>query len=64
MKTFSIVIFVITTLSPEQFSYFNTKEEIRNINEYEGGVVVFDDILDSKQKAIDPFFLQEDVIKI
>ena len=31
-----------------------TEEKIRKTGEYEGSIVVFDDIWDSNQKAIDP----------
>ena len=45
---------LIFTRSPEQYNEeFNT-EEIRDISEYEGSVVVFD-ILEHNQKQIDPF---------
>ena len=47
----------IKTGSPEQYNdEFNTEDEIREVNECEGGIVVFNDMLDYNQKATDPFF--------
>ena len=47
--------------SPEQFHKdFNNEEETRETNEDEGGVLVFDDMPDYNQKAIDLFFTKED----
>ena len=49
-------IFIITR-SPEQYQHeFNTEEQIRELSEYDGGMVVFVDMSDDDQKAIDPFF--------
>ena len=47
--------------SPEQFHKdFNTEDETRETSEDEGGVLVFDDMPDYNQKAIDLFFTKED----
>ena len=55
------------TRSPEQYRWsqsdslkrcsdYNPEEETRDISKYEGSNVVFDDMLDYNQKAIDPIF--------
>ena len=36
------------------------EENVGDLEEYRGCCVVFDDMLDSNQKLIDPFFLGED----
>ena len=38
-----------------QYKNFNIEVNIRDINDYEGSIVVFNDMLDSNQKLIDPF---------
>ena len=56
-------IYIITKSPPEQYtnSKFKTKEigdEIRPLNEYESGILVFDDILgSSNSRFIDQFFI-------
>ena len=53
------------TRSPEQYNdNFNIEEKIREIGEYEGGIVIFDDMLDCNQKQTDPFFTRSQDIKI
>ena len=43
--------------SPEHHNNkFKTEEETREKGEYEGSIIVFDDILEYNQKTIDPFF--------
>ena len=41
--------------SPEQYEEPKTTDDVRNFAENKGGIVTFDDMLDSNQKAIDPF---------
>ena len=49
-------VFFITK-SPEQYTKeSNAEEEIRERSEFEEGIVVFDDMLEYNQNAIDPFF--------
>ena len=56
--------FIITKSSPEQ--YFNSKikikeisDENKSLNEYENGVVVFDDVLgSSNSRILDQFFIR------
>ena len=55
---------VIITRSPEQYKILNSEIDLRieedleqrGVKDFEGCVVVFDDMLDSNQKLIDPFF--------
>ena len=48
--------------SPElHFEEFNTEEEIREMSEYQGRIIICDDMLYSNQKTIDPFFKEEDM---
>ena len=53
----------IITRSPEQYEYvelyiqgIEVEENVGDLEEYRGCCVVFDDMLDSNQKLIDPFF--------
>ena len=47
--------------SPElHFEEFNN-EEIREMSQYQGRIIVFDDMLDSNRKTFDPFFKEEDM---
>ena len=51
----------IITRSPEQYENINmqgieVEENVGDLEEYRGCCVVFDDMLDSNQKLIDPFF--------
>ena len=48
-------LFFIITRSREQYEESNLTDEIRKKND-DGSIVVFDDMLDFNQKAIDPFF--------
>ena len=60
----------IITRSPEQYEFnevrdalqdVSVEENVGDLEEYRGCCVVFDDMLDSSQKLIDPFFsLEED----
>ena len=50
-----IDIFFITRPSEQKNDDFNT-EEIGEIGQYEGGIVVLDDMLAYNQKAIHPLF--------
>ena len=49
---------VIITRSPEQYenSEYCIEENINDLEEYKNKIVVFDDMLDHKQKEIEPFF--------
>ena len=55
---------VLITRSPEQYKILSSEIDLRieedleqrGVKDFEGGVVVFDDMLDSNQKLIDPFF--------
>ena len=53
---------VIITRSPEQYSDIDLDIEIENdfenksISDFEDCIIVFDDMFDSNQKLIDPFF--------
>ena len=53
---------IIITRSPEQYSNLDLDFEIdedfesKTINDYENCIIVFDDMLDTNQKLIDPFF--------
>ena len=51
----------IITRSPEQYEFIDiggvsVEENVGDLEEYRGCCVVFDDMLDSNQKLIDPFF--------
>ena len=46
----------IKTRSPEKYENFYTSSEVLNFEEYKSGIVVFYDMLDFNQKAIDPCF--------
>ena len=57
----------IITRSPEQYEDvelyiqgIEVEENVGDLEEYRGCCVVFDDMLDSNQKLIDPFFTRED----
>ena len=55
---------VIITRSPEQYKILSSEIDLRieedleqrGVKDFEGGVVVFDDMFDSNQKLLDPFF--------
>ena len=57
-------IFIITKSPPEQYSNSKikireTSDEIKPLNEYENGIIVFDDILgSSNSRFIDQFFIR------
>ena len=57
-------IYIITKSSPEQYTNCKIKikeitDEIKPLNEYENGVIVFDDILgSSNSRFIDQFFIR------
>ena len=57
-------IYIITKLPPEQYTNSKIKikeitDEIKPLNEYENGVIVFDDILgSSNSRFIDQFFIR------
>ena len=57
--------FIITKSPPEQYSITKIKikeigDEIKPLNEYEGGIIVSDDILgSSNSRFIDQFFIRE-----
>ena len=57
-------VFVITKSPPEQYTNSKIKieeisDEIKPLNEYENGLIVFDDTLgSSKSRYIDPFFIR------
>ena len=55
-------IYIITKSPPEQYSKIKIKEisdEIKPLNEYENGIIVFDDILgSSNSRFIDQFFIR------
>ena len=57
-------IYIITKLPPEQYTNFKIKikeinDEIKPLNEYENGIIVFDDILGSSiSRFIDQFFIR------
>ena len=57
-------IYIITKSSPEQYSNSKIKikeinDEIKPLNEYENGIIVFDDILgSSSSRFIDQFFIR------
>ena len=53
-------LYIITT-SPEQYEDFDTANEVLDIDEYRGGIVVFDDLLDSNQKAFVTFFTKGNI---
>ena len=50
-----IELFVKTSF-PELFSKYNVEVEIREVNVYGGGAVVFDDVLDHNQILFVPIF--------
>ena len=52
------------TRCPAQYCELNIEEEIRQIGEYEGKNINFDDMSDNNQKAIDLFFLKRNRIRI
>ena len=57
-------IYIITKSPPEQYTNSKTKikdisDEIKPLNEYENGIIVFDDILgSSNSRFIDQFFIR------
>ena len=57
-------IYIITKSPPEQYSNSKIKnkelgDEIKSLNEYENGIIVFDDILgSSNSRFIDQFFMR------
>ena len=57
-------IYIITKSPPEQYTNSKIKnkeitDEIKPLNEYENGVIVFDDILgSSNSRFIDQFFIR------
>ena len=57
-------IYIITKSPPEQYTNSKIKikeigDEIKSLNEYENGIIVFDDILDSSNsRFIDQFFIR------
>ena len=57
-------IYIITKSPPEQYTNSKVKikeisDEIKPLNEYENGIIVFDDILgSSKSRFIDQFFIR------
>ena len=61
-------IYIITKSPPEQYTNSKIKikeisDEIRPLNEYENGIIVFDDILgSSNSRYIDQFLLEDDTI--
>ena len=66
LKTLSRIpnrdIYIITKSHPDQYSNSKIRikelgDEIESLNEYENGVIVFDDVLgSSNSRFIDPFF--------
>ena len=68
LKTLSRIpdrdIYIITKSPPEQYTNSKIKikeisDEIRPLNEYEKGIIVFDDFLgSSNSRYIDPFFIR------
>ena len=66
LKTLSRIpdrdIYIITKSPPEQYTSSKIKEigdEIKPLNEYENGIIVFDDILgSSNSRVIDQFFIR------
>ena len=47
----------IITRSPNQYANYKTNNEIKPINKYEGSVVIFDDMLGTKNSSqVDEFF--------
>ena len=62
-------IYIITKSPPEQYSNSKIKikeinDEIKPLNEYENGIIVFDDILGSSNSRFLTNFLLEDDTKI
>ena len=57
-------IYIITKSPPEQYTNFKIKikeisDGIKPLNEYENGIIVFDDILgSSKSRFLDQFFIR------
>ena len=57
-------IYIITKSPPEQYTNSKIKikeisDEIKSLNEYENGIIVFDDVLgSSKSRFIDQFFIR------
>ena len=60
-------IYIITKTPPEQYTNSKIKikeisDEIKPLNEYGNGIIVFDDILgSSNSRFIDQFFLEDDI---
>ena len=54
----------INTRSPQQYEGLledvSVEENVEDLEMYQGCCLVFDDMLDSNQKLIDPFLLEED----
>ena len=46
---------ILTTIYPEQLKGFGTTKEVSDKDEKKAGIIIFDDMLDSNQKPIDPF---------
>ena len=61
-------IYIITKSPPEQYTNSKIKfkeinDESKPLNEYENGIIVFDDILgSSNSRFIDQFFIRDDTI--
>ena len=72
LKTLSRIpdrdIYIITKSPPEQYTNSKIKikeisDEIKPLNEYENGIIVFDDNLgSSNSRFIDKFFIRDDTI--
>ena len=54
----------IITRSPNQYPDFKTSKEIKPINKYNGSVVIFDDMLGSRNSSQIAKFLQGEEMKI
>ena len=55
----------IITRSPNRYPNYKTSIEIKPINKYKGGVVIFGDMLGARNSSqIDGFFLREEDMKI
>ena len=46
----------IITRSPSQYPQYETSQEVSTIDDYKNCTVIFDDMLDSNQKELSPFF--------
>ena len=57
-------VFVLTRSHEQHNVEIKSEEKIKETTEYEAGLVVFDDLLEYKQKATDQFILQQGDIKI